>query len=97
MNSRAGRVVRRVLTTAIPAAEADLVDRMVFVLNDAAWTDLQELLDRPPKPQAGVGTPAGESVDRRTGRPAAVVMLIGMAPQMIGACAAPRWEQLLRC
>ena len=33
------------------AAEADLADRRVFVLDDAAWTDLQALLDRPPSPK----------------------------------------------
>lgn len=53
-------VVRRVLDVtgeslndyvvrhAIQAAETDLADRRVFVLDDAAWTDLQTLLDSPP-------------------------------------------------
>lgn len=56
-------VVRRVLDVtgeslneyvvrhAVQAAETDLADRRVFVLNDAAWTDLQALLDRPPSPK----------------------------------------------
>lgn len=53
-------VVRRVLDAtgeslndyvvrhAIQAAETDLADRRVFALDEAAWTDLQALLDRPP-------------------------------------------------
>jgi uncharacterized protein (DUF1778 family) len=53
-------VVRRVLAAtceslneyvvrhAVQTAETDLADRRVFVLDDAAWTDLQALLDRPP-------------------------------------------------
>lgn len=56
-------VVRRVLDAtgeslndyvvrhAIQAAETDLADRRVFVLDDAAWTELQALLDRPPIPK----------------------------------------------
>lgn len=56
-------VVRRVLDTtgeslneyvvrhAVQAAETDLADRRVFVLDDVAWTDLQALLDRPPNPK----------------------------------------------
>lgn len=56
-------VVRRVLDAtgeslneyvvrhAVQAAEADLADRRVFALDDAAWTDLQTLLDRPPNPR----------------------------------------------
>ncbi|MBN7554211.1 type II toxin-antitoxin system TacA family antitoxin [Mycobacteroides abscessus] len=56
-------VVRRVLDVtgeslndyvvrhAVQAAEADLADRRVFVLDDAAWIDLQALLDRPPSPK----------------------------------------------
>ncbi|KLO27671.1 hypothetical protein ABW16_15595 [Mycolicibacter heraklionensis] len=40
-------VVRHVLQ----AAEHDLADRRVFVLDDAAWADLQKLLDRPPTPK----------------------------------------------
>jgi uncharacterized protein (DUF1778 family) len=37
-------VVRR----AVEAAANDLADRRVFVLDDAAWAELQALLDRPP-------------------------------------------------
>lgn len=56
-------VVRRVLDVtgeslneyvvrhAVQAAEMDLADRRVFVLDDAAWSDLQALLDRPPSPK----------------------------------------------
>lgn len=56
-------VVRRVLDVtgeslneyvvrhAVQAAETDLADRRVFVLDDPAWTDLQALLDRPPSPK----------------------------------------------
>lgn len=39
-----------VLTHAVEAAETDLADRRVFVLNDKAWRELQEALDRPPRP-----------------------------------------------
>ncbi len=53
-------VVRRVLDAtgeslneyvvrhAVEAAHDDLTDRRVFVLDDAAWGELQHLLDRPP-------------------------------------------------
>jgi uncharacterized protein (DUF1778 family) len=56
-------VVRRVLDAtgeslneyvvrhAVQAAKTNLADRRVFVLDDAAWTDLQALLDRPPNPK----------------------------------------------
>lgn len=37
-------VVRHV----VEAAEIDLADRRVFVADDAAWAELQALLDRPP-------------------------------------------------
>jgi uncharacterized protein (DUF1778 family) len=37
-------VVRR----AVEAAQSDLADRRVFAVDDAAWTELQALLDRPP-------------------------------------------------
>lgn len=52
--------VRRVLETtgeslndyvvrhAVEAAHDDLADRRVFALDDAAWVELQHLLDRPP-------------------------------------------------
>ncbi len=53
-------VVRRVLGStgeslneyvvrhAVEAAHEDLADRRVFALDDAAWVELQHLLDRPP-------------------------------------------------
>ena len=53
-------VVRRVLDStgeslneyvvrhAVEAAQDELADRRVFVVDDAAWVELQELLDRPP-------------------------------------------------
>lgn len=56
-------VVRRVLEAtgeslneyvvrhAVQAAATDLADRRVFVVDDAAWADLQALLDRPPRPK----------------------------------------------
>ncbi|MGH8995956.1 MAG: DUF1778 domain-containing protein [Acidimicrobiales bacterium] len=37
-------VVRR----AVEAAEMELADRRVFVADDSAWDELQELLSRPP-------------------------------------------------
>jgi uncharacterized protein (DUF1778 family) len=37
-------VVRHV----VAAAHEDLADRQVFALDDAAWTEFQALLDRPP-------------------------------------------------
>jgi uncharacterized protein (DUF1778 family) len=53
-------VVRRVLDAsgeslndfvvrhAVEAAYSDLADRRVFAIDDAAWVELQDLLDRPP-------------------------------------------------
>lgn len=53
-------VVRRVLAMtgeslseyvvrhAVDAATEELADRRVFVLDDDAWSELEELLDRPP-------------------------------------------------
>jgi uncharacterized protein (DUF1778 family) len=53
-------VVRRVLDStgeslneyvvrhAVEAAQDDLADRRVFVVDDTAWAELQNLLDRPP-------------------------------------------------
>jgi len=43
-----------VLRHVLPAAEHDLADRRVFVLEDAAWADLQKLLDRPPAHKPGL-------------------------------------------
>ncbi len=39
-----------VLGHAVQAAEADLADRRVFVVNEEAWALLQAALDRPPRP-----------------------------------------------
>jgi uncharacterized protein (DUF1778 family) len=39
-----------VLGHAVQAAEADLADRRVFVVDEEAWALLQEALDRPPRP-----------------------------------------------
>lgn len=37
-----------VVRQAVDAAHRDLADRRVFVLSDAAWSELEQLLDRPP-------------------------------------------------
>lgn len=37
-----------VVRQAVEAATRDLADRRVFVLDDDAWQELEELLDRPP-------------------------------------------------
>jgi uncharacterized protein (DUF1778 family) len=37
-----------VVRHAVDAAHSDLADRRVFVVDDAAWRDLQSLLSRPP-------------------------------------------------
>jgi uncharacterized protein (DUF1778 family) len=37
-----------VVRHAVEAAKTDLADRRVFSLDDAAWNELQALLDRPP-------------------------------------------------
>ena len=37
-----------VVRHAVEAAHSDLVDRRVFVVDAAAWAELQTLLDRPP-------------------------------------------------
>ena len=37
-----------VLRHAVEAAEMELADRRVFVVDDGAWTELQELLSKPP-------------------------------------------------
>lgn len=41
-----------VLRHAVAAAEGDLAERRVFVVDDAAWAELQALLDAPPQPLA---------------------------------------------
>ncbi|MGQ0826710.1 MAG: type II toxin-antitoxin system TacA family antitoxin [Actinomycetota bacterium] len=38
-----------VVRHAVQAAHADLADRRVFAIDDAAWTEFQALLDRPPQ------------------------------------------------
>lgn len=40
-----------VVRHAVNAAHDDLADRRVFAIDDAAWDELQELLDRPPVPK----------------------------------------------
>lgn len=40
-----------VLRHAVEAAEADLAGRRVFVVDDAAWYELEQLLDRPRRPR----------------------------------------------
>lgn len=37
-----------VVRHAVEAAHEDLADRRVFVVDEAAWTELQAVLDRPP-------------------------------------------------
>lgn len=37
-----------VVRHAVQAANDDLADRRVFAVDDQAWDDLQQLLDRPP-------------------------------------------------
>ncbi len=39
-----------VLGHAVQAAEAELADRRVFVVDETAWSLLQEALDQPPRP-----------------------------------------------
>ncbi len=48
--ARGEAVSEYVLRHAVDAAETDLADRRVFVLDDKAWRDLQRALDRPPRP-----------------------------------------------
>jgi uncharacterized protein (DUF1778 family) len=43
-----------VLRHAVEAAEMDLADRRVFVLDDPAWNELQALLSRPPAPKGKI-------------------------------------------
>jgi uncharacterized protein (DUF1778 family) len=38
-----------VLRHAVEAAEMDLADRRVFIVDDAAWTELQTLVSAPPR------------------------------------------------
>lgn len=39
-----------VLLHAVEAAQAELADRRVFVVDDKAWRELQATLDGPPRP-----------------------------------------------
>jgi uncharacterized protein (DUF1778 family) len=41
-----------VLRHAVEAAQADLADRRLFVVDERAWRELEQLLDRPPRPAA---------------------------------------------
>ncbi len=50
--ARGEAVSEYVLRHAVEAAEIDLADRRVFVLDDKAWRGLQEALNRPPRPAA---------------------------------------------
>lgn len=55
-----------VLRHAVEAAEMELADRRVFVVDDAAWDELQELLSAPPAlPEAMVKLLATPSVLER--------------------------------
>ncbi len=52
-----------VLRHAVEAAEIELADRRVFVLDDVAWTELQDLLSAPPAlPEAMVKLLSSPSV-----------------------------------
>jgi uncharacterized protein (DUF1778 family) len=54
-NARGESASEYVLRHAVEAAEADLADRRVFVVDDAAWQELQALLSAPvslPQPMA---------------------------------------------
>lgn len=43
-----------VVRHAVNAAHDDLADRRVFAIDDAAWDELQQLLDRPPVHKAAL-------------------------------------------
>ena len=43
-----------VVSRAVAAASSDLADRRAFALDPEAWEELQQLLDRPPAPNAEV-------------------------------------------
>ena len=43
-----------VVRHAVEAAHTDLADRRVFVLDDAAWNEVQALLERPPTARPAV-------------------------------------------
>jgi uncharacterized protein (DUF1778 family) len=46
-NARGESASEYVLRHAVEAAEADLADRRVFVVDDAAWQELQALMSAP--------------------------------------------------
>ncbi len=50
--ARGEAVSEYVLRHAVEAAEIDLADRRVFILEDKKWRRLQQALDRPPRPAA---------------------------------------------
>jgi uncharacterized protein (DUF1778 family) len=55
-----------VVRNAVEAAEMELADRRVFVVDDSAWEELQELLSRPPAlPSAVVKLLSNPSVVER--------------------------------
>lgn len=43
-----------VVSRAVAAATSDLADRRIFVLEDPAWDELQEILNRPPAPKPAI-------------------------------------------
>ncbi len=45
-----------VVRHAVQAANDDLADRRVFAVDDQAWDDLQQLLDRPPVSKPALDT-----------------------------------------
>ncbi len=61
--SRWEEVKEYVVRHIVDAAEADLADRRVFVVDDAVWVELQTMLDRPvtqrPRLEKLLNTPLG--------------------------------------
>lgn len=49
-DTRGESVSDYVLRHAVEAAETDLADRRMFLLDDNAWKQLMKTLDEPPKP-----------------------------------------------
>ena len=62
-----------VLRHAVEAAETELADRRVFVVDDAEWDQLQELLSAPPALPGGDGQVALQSLGARATRLVAYV------------------------
>jgi uncharacterized protein (DUF1778 family) len=59
-----------VVRHAVEAATEDLADRQIFVLDDEAWEELEELLDRPPRRSPRLDALLSEpSVLEQTGSP----------------------------